>query len=186
CVAPAAVSTAPGQSGMSARRAAPRPPSGPAGRFELTVDSIMRGPDLVGYSPTNLRWSADSQQLYFDWRQPKEDEASTYAIGRDGGTPRKLTDDEAKHAPAANARWDKAHRRALFVDGGDVVLVDQGGRRRQITRTTGAESNPRWAHGDTEITYVRDGNLFIVPLDGSDANLITQLTDVAPKKTEPK
>ena len=28
--------------------------------FELTVDSIMRGPKLVGYAPTSLRWSADS------------------------------------------------------------------------------------------------------------------------------
>jgi hypothetical protein len=43
--------------------------SAPAnGRFELTVDSIMRGPGLVGYPPTGLRWAADSQQLDFDWR----------------------------------------------------------------------------------------------------------------------
>jgi hypothetical protein len=34
-------------------------------RFALTVDSIMRGPDLVGYAPEGLRWSADSQKLYF-------------------------------------------------------------------------------------------------------------------------
>jgi hypothetical protein len=33
--------------------------------FDLTVDSIMRGPDLVGYAPTGLRWSGDSQKLYF-------------------------------------------------------------------------------------------------------------------------
>src|SRR5205823_6271912 len=26
-------------------------------KFALTVDSIMRGPDLVGYPPDNLRWS---------------------------------------------------------------------------------------------------------------------------------
>jgi hypothetical protein len=25
------------------------------GRFDLTVDSIMRGPDLVGWAPTALR-----------------------------------------------------------------------------------------------------------------------------------
>ena len=53
--------------------------------FPLTVDSIMRGPDLVGYPPDGLRWSADSKKLYFDWRKPGEDEASTYVVGRDGG-----------------------------------------------------------------------------------------------------
>ncbi len=61
----------------------------------------MRGPDLVGYPPTGLRWSADSQKLYFDWRKPGEDEASTYVVGRDGGEPRKLSDDEAKTVPPA-------------------------------------------------------------------------------------
>ncbi len=158
-----------------------------SGRFELTVDSIMRGPDLVGYPPTALRWSADSQKLFFEWRKPGEKEASTYVVGRDGGDPRKLSDDEAKSVPPANGRWDKAHRRVLFVDGGDVVLVDSArGTRRQITRTTGAESNPRWARTTPSVTYVRDGNLFIVPLDSSDSGIVTQLTDVAPKKTEPR
>ena len=66
----------------------------PDGRFELTIDNIMRGPDLVGYPPTGLRWSGDSQQLYFDWRKPAEDKASTYAVGRSGGAPRKLSDDD--------------------------------------------------------------------------------------------
>ena len=59
----------------------------------------MRGPDLVGYPPTGLRWSADSQKLYFDWRKPGEKESSTYVVGRDGGEPRKLSDDEVKTIP---------------------------------------------------------------------------------------
>ena len=156
----------------------------------------MRGPNLVGWTPTALRWSADSRHLYFDWRKPGEKESSTYVVGRDGGAPRKLTDEEVKNVPPANGRWDKAHRRALFVDDGDIVLVDggsgsgpvngAGGSRRHVTRTSGAESNPRWARNDTHVTYVRDGNLFIVPVDGSDAALVTQLADVAPKRAEPK
>src|SRR6476659_7541612 len=71
----------------------------PDGKFALTVDSIMRGPDLVGYPPDGLRWSADSQKLYFEWRKPGEDEASTYVVGREGGTPAKLTDAQKKNAP---------------------------------------------------------------------------------------
>jgi dipeptidyl aminopeptidase/acylaminoacyl peptidase len=157
-------------------------------RFELTVDSIMRGSDLVGYPPTGLRWSGDSQKLYFDWRKPAEDKASTYVVARAGGVPRKLTDDEAKNIPpAAGGRWDKAHRRVLFVDGGDIVMVDAiSGARRQITKTAGAESNPRWARNDTHVTWVREGNLFIAPIDPGVSPLLTQLTDVAPKRPEPR
>ncbi len=73
------------------------------------------------------------------------------------------------------------------MDGGDVVLVDAvSGARRQITRTTGGESNPRWARNDTHVTWVREGNLFIAPVDGSGGSLLTQLTDVAPRRTEPR
>src|SRR3954465_452291 len=105
------------------------------GKFELTVDTIMKGSDLVGYPPTGLRWSADSQKLYFEWRKPGEDKASTYVVSRDGGAPQKLSENETKNIPpAAGARWDKAHRRVLFVDDGDIVMVDAiSGKRVQIT-----------------------------------------------------
>src|SRR5262245_6765219 len=46
----------------------PTPPKGEAGAkatgpFTLSVDSIMQGPKLVGYPPSGLRWSGDSQRL---------------------------------------------------------------------------------------------------------------------------
>src|SRR5580765_4924825 len=155
-----------------------------AAGFELTVDSIMRGPKLVGYPPTGLRWSGDSSRLYFEWRHADDDEASTWVVPRNGGAPRKLSDEERKGAPPVNGRWDKAHRRVLFVDRGDVVLLDTvAGTRRQITRTTGAEANPRWARRESAVTFTRDNNLFIVPLDSGE---IAQLTDVQPRKRDPR
>src|ERR1044071_10327710 len=87
------------------------PTTAPARPFELTVDSIMRGPKLVGYPPTGLRWSGDSSKLYFEWRRPGEDEASTWVVNRDGSQLRKLSDEERRNVPPANGAWDKAHRR---------------------------------------------------------------------------
>ncbi len=152
--------------------------------FQLTVDSIMRGPKLVGYPPTGLRWSGDSARLYFEWRRPGDDEASTWVVTRDGSDLRKLSDEERRSAPPVAGAWDKAHRRVLFVDRGDVVLIDTvGGARRQVTRTTGAEANPRWARGESAVTFTRDNNLFLVPLDSGE---IAQLTDIEPKKRDPR
>ena len=74
------------------------------GRFELTVDSIMRGPDLVGYPPTGLRWSADSQKLYFEWRKPGEDKASTYVVGRDGRRAAQTDRGRGEEHPAGGRR----------------------------------------------------------------------------------
>ncbi len=155
--------------------------------FPLTVDSITRGPDLLGAAPTGLRWSGDSSRLYFEWTKPGEDEPSTYVVGRDGGEPRKLTDEERKLAPPPNGRWDRAHRRVLFADDGDIVIVDSvAGTRRQITRTTERESNPQWARDETHVTFVREGNLYIVPIEAGGNALVTQLTDVSTKKPEPR
>src|SRR2546427_1729865 len=152
--------------------------------FELTVDSIMRGPKLVGYPPSGLRWSGDSARLFFEWRRPGEDEASTWVVNRDGSQLRKLSDEERRSAPPANGVWDRAHRRVLFVDRGDIVLLDSvSGARRQLTRTTAAEANPRWARRETAVTFTRENNLFLMPLESGE---MAQLTDVQPKKRDPR
>jgi dipeptidyl aminopeptidase/acylaminoacyl peptidase len=161
-------------------------PSAPSARVEMTIDSIMRGPDLVGYPPTGLRWTGDSRQLYFEWRKPGEDEASTYVVSRDGGEPKKLSREEARQGPPAGGRWDKARKRLLFNEGGDIVIYDAAtGKRRQLTKTAGAEGNPRWARNDTHVTYVSGGNLFIMAVDGS-GPLVTQLTDVIQRRPDPR
>jgi dipeptidyl aminopeptidase/acylaminoacyl peptidase len=157
-------------------------------KFALTVDSIMRGPALVGYPPTDLRWAGDAKELYFEWRTPGEDVAATWVVGRDGGSPRRLSDEERLSAPLTNGTWDGSRRRLLGVDRGDVVVIDTIGRARQdVTRTTVAESNPRWARGGTHVTFVRENNLFIVPVaaSGSGSGTVVQLTDVAARRSEP-
>src|SRR5438067_11139143 len=68
-------------------------------RFELTVDSIMRGPRLVGYQPAGVYWSQDSQRVYFRWKQaaePRLQEMSLYVVNRDGTGWRRLSDEEAR------------------------------------------------------------------------------------------
>lgn len=158
-----------------------------ATRFALTIDNIMRGPELVGYPPSNLRWSGDSKELYFEWRMPDEDEPATWVVGRDGGAPRRLTDDERLTAPLTSGAWDSARRRILGEDRGDIVVIDTVARtRRHITRTTGSERSPRWARGGTHVTFVRDDNLFIVPVDAGGSDALVQLTDVARRRAQPR
>ena len=81
--------------------------------FALTVDSIMRGPSLVGYPPSDLRWSGDSKELYFERRTPGEDEAATWVVGRDGGAH---VADAGLHV--GDGRGDAGeHPRAVLRDG---------------------------------------------------------------------
>ncbi|MGE3275788.1 MAG: prolyl oligopeptidase family serine peptidase [Vicinamibacterales bacterium] len=163
---------------LSARQPAP---------FPLTVDSIMRGPELVGYPPSNLRWSGDAQRLYFEWQMPLEDEPVTWVVPRTGGRPERLNDAERELAPLPTGTWDRARRRILGVDRGDIVVIDTVANTRiQVTRTTDSESNPRWTPDETHVTFVRDNNLFLAPVGDAGDGALRQLTDVGPRASSPK
>jgi len=62
----------------------------------LTVDSIMRGPKLVGNPPAAIRFSKDSSQIYFSWQKATDERTSTYAVNRDGSGLKQLTPDELR------------------------------------------------------------------------------------------
>ena len=169
---------------VTANQPAPSPAAAAAASASsmLTVDSIMRGPKLVGAAPTNVRWSKDSSQVYFSWQKPGEARASTYAVQRNGEGLRPLSTEEARGLDVMpSGRFDAAHRRLLAVESGDVALYDATtGARRQITRTSAAESNPRWARNGAAVTFVREGNLYLVSLDAAPQPAFVQLTDVVP------
>ena len=51
----------------------------------------------------------------------------------------------------------------IASDLADALGIDTVSKvRRQVTRTSGAESSPRWARNESAVTFVRDGNLFLV------------------------
>jgi dipeptidyl aminopeptidase/acylaminoacyl peptidase len=147
--------------------------------FELTVDSIMRGPQLVGYPPTGAYWSQDSQRIYFRWKQadePRLKEMSLYVVNRDGTGLRRLTEDEAKQAPPANGELSKDKTMTVFADEGDIFIYDHvKGARRQITRTVDAETNPHFTFDQKRIYFTRLSNLYVMALDGGS---LEQLTDI--------
>lgn len=158
----------------------------PPAPFELSVASIMRGPKLVGYAPDSIRWAGDSKEFWFEWRKPGDTENSTWVAKAATGEARKLTDAERKGAPPANADWDATHRRAVFSQGGDVVLVDTVARtRRVITRMTGNETRARFAKNETHVSFVRDNALFLVPISGEGEGGVVQLYEAGPKKKDP-
>ncbi len=169
---------------LHAQTAAVRPSGPRASTFPLTVDSIMRGPALVGYPPSSLRWSGDGARLYFEWQARDEDETATWVVNADGSGLRRLSDEDRRMAPPTAGQWDRARRRVLTADRGDIALIDTvSGTRTQLTRMAGGESSPRWVRDDTHVTFVRDGGLFLLPLNGAG---IQQVAESGQKTPDPK
>ena len=98
----------------------------------------MRGPGLVGYEPSAVRWSGDSQRVYFHWKQasdPLLKDMDTYVVNRDGSGLRRLSEQDAHAAPPEFGASSPDKRATIYVRDGDV-FIDNGdtGRTRQITR----------------------------------------------------
>src|ERR1700722_15004523 len=108
----------------------------PAGKFALTIDSIMRGPELYGYEPGQVRWSGDGRHIYFQWKQasdPRIKEPDTYVVENDGAT-----------------------LRMVYVRDGDIFPYDAAsGSTRQITKTADAETDPHFTHDEKRVAFTR-------------------------------
>src|SRR5215218_7021808 len=166
-----------------------RPPAPAAKAFELTVDSIMRGPDLVGYTPTGAYWSQDSGRVYFRWKragEPRLKETDLYVVGADGAGLRKLPEEEGRKAPPAAGELSKDRRLTVFTEEGDVFLYEhERGARRQLTRTVEAESNAHFTRDQRAIYFTRQSNLYLMSLDGGSLEQLTDIRVPAPPSAAP-
>ena len=110
---------------LTAEQQAAKPAAAPAATsaMTLTIDSIMRGPALVGNPPAGVRWSRDSSKAYFTWQKPGEERSNTYVVNRDGTGLKQLTEEEGRNLDVPQAgRLDHAGRRLLTADGGDLAV----------------------------------------------------------------
>ena len=151
----------------------------PTKKFELTIDSIMRGPRLVGYAPTNPYWSEDSQKVYFHWKQadePRLKETSLYVVNRDGSGLRRLSEEETRLAPPATGELSKDRTKTIFGEDGNIFLYDHvKGERRTLIKTSDPETNPHFAFDQKSIYFTRQNNLYVMSLeDGA----LEQMTDI--------
>jgi dipeptidyl aminopeptidase/acylaminoacyl peptidase len=149
------------------------------GKFSLTIDNVMRGPELVGYEPSQVRWSWDSRQIFFQWKQASDKPDApmdTYVVDREGGPPRKLSDAEVRLAPPAFGSTSKDQHLTVYVEGGDLYLYDNtSGSARRLTRTAEAETNPHFLPDGKRIYFTRGGNLYVMSLENG---FLEQMTDI--------
>lgn len=152
--------------------------------FSLTVESIMRGPALVGQAPRALRWSADSQILRFSWAKPDgkgEPDFDEYEVKRDGSGLRTRSTPETTE--------DRFVRIDQTADG--AVLLSQAGSLylRDNTKTEARKlpiDDARQAvfvDGGKALAFLRGGDLYRADIADGKAVQLTHF--VIPSPTTP-
>ncbi len=160
--------------------------------FQLSIQNIMRGPELVGEAPIGLRWTDDSQWLYFRWRPGGlawNVGRSLYRLSAKGGEPEKLTGDEARKAAPLIAPGDISPDRRWRISSveGDLWLVDRRTMKtRRLTHTADAETSPRFSADGKSVIYRQGDNLFRTSLVDGSWEQLTRIEQGPEAKTPPE
>lgn len=155
----------------------------------LSVEKIMRDPKWIGTSPSNLQWSNDGQQLFFNWNPGKAAADSLYYITLTNHVPAKATPQQVQELNSTGTYVYNLLRTAyVFSKDGDIFYGDvKTGKTKRITQTTDAESNPQFSFSETKIVYTRNQNLFAWDIAGGETLQLTNLKagDAAPVVAAP-
>ncbi len=153
-------------------------------KFELTIESIMRGPALVGHAPRGLRWTPDGAKVTFSWAKADgspDPGYKNYTINRDGTG---LVSGSPPSGGGESNPWDFGNRQGdkiAYASGGDIFIYDTVKKSpEQITTTPEREDNPRLTPDGTKIVFTRDGNLFRLELSDKSIKQLTEFKTDAP------
>src|SRR5258706_46442 len=151
----------------------------------LTVEKIMRDPKWMGVAPSNIFWSEDGKQIYFNWNPEKNPGDSLYSISITNSSPMKVNPAIRKQL-SSFGQYNRSRSKKVFEKNGDIFLLDiSTNKTTQITNSVERESNPSFSFDEKKILFVTTGNMFSWEM-GSGA--FVQLTDFKKgvKKPDPK
>ncbi|MGR6327669.1 S9 family peptidase [Sphingomonas sp. XXL09] len=161
----------------------------------LTLRRVFASPDLSGAQPSELRLSPDGSLLTF--LRPRADEkerSDLWARDTRTGAERMLVDSKTVGSGAALSEAEKMQRERARIGGakgivtydfapdgrsilvpidGDLYLASLDGGVRRLTDRPGGQLNPVISPKGAFVSFVRDQNVFVQPLDGGAARALT-------------
>jgi dipeptidyl aminopeptidase/acylaminoacyl peptidase len=150
--------------------------------FDFSIKNIMRGPELYGRVPQDVRWSADNKWIYFNWAEPGTDwreGAKRYRVRAVAGSkPERVSPAQFDSAGALVTTGERSgNGRYMAVEyGGDIYVTDmQRGTTRRLTQTNARERQPQFSPDASRVYFIRDNNVYSIDLT---SGLLRQLTDL--------
>lgn len=168
----------------------------PAMAEKLPAERIFESPDISGPRARGVKLSPDGRSMtYIKTRADDLTITDLWIADVSGGEPRLLLDGkqlapaERELSEAEKARreragvatrgvvdydWDDQGKLILAPVEGDVWVYDVAAKQaRQLTRTAGDEIDAKISPKGGYVSYVRDDNLYVVPLAGGAERALT-------------
>ncbi|MBS1702055.1 MAG: prolyl oligopeptidase family serine peptidase [Armatimonadetes bacterium] len=148
----------------------------PAPKFELTIESIMRGYALVGHSPRRLRWSEDGTKVGFSWAKADgtQNEAyKNYTVDADGSNLKEDSLPRTERKP-----WEGGSKlgfEVAYEKLGDIYIHNlNDGSDKNLTDSKESESSPVYARDGQSIVFRKGPNWYRLSLVDKKTTQLTQ------------
>lgn len=149
----------------------------------LTVEKIMRDPKWIGSSPSNIQWSFDSRNIYFNWNPDNKAADSIYGFSIADHKSYPLSIQQAQNM-LTYVNWNRNYSAYTYTKDGDIFYTEiKSGRTKRIVQTTDREANATFAFNDRKIVFSNNQNLFAWDIASGE---IMQLTNIQPTTKEEK
>ena len=160
-----------------------------------SVERLASLPSLTGTAPSSPLWSPDSKQLLFLWNDSGFPFLDVWAVSASGGEPRRLTDlnpDNDAHRPfgefgedlsleslsshaarrhrggVTEAVWSPRGERLYFAYENAIYAVPVAeGDIELVVKDGGAKSQLAFSPDGRHLSYLQDGDLWLLRLDGN-------------------
>ena len=174
---------------------APARPVEAAKPGDLTMARVFGNPDLSGSQPKAVRLSPDGTLLTsLRNRDDEKERFDLWAVDTATGQARMLVDSKKVGSGAELTEAEKMQRERARIGGqkgivaydwapdgksilvpldGDLYLAGLDGKVTRLTNTPGGELNPVVSPKGGFVSFVRDQNLFVQPLNGGAARAVT-------------
>ena len=163
----------------------------------LTIEAIFAEGGIAGRGPETIKWSPDSTKFSFIQRDDSGEHGQLWYVDATSGEKKVLVSEVklAALAPSANQikderekervtryhvaayEWAPDSKHLLFDSQGQLWLYTiENGTGVQITSAPEPSGDPKFSPDGNKVSYLREHNLYVRPVDGGQEKQLTKPT----------
>lgn len=169
-------------------KATPEAPQ-PQTSFDFSIRNIMRGPELYGREPQDIKWALDGRSILFTWLEPgarwneplKQYRVYTQAGSKPQAVSQPFLDSIGPLYQNGSQSPDGGYSAVSYK--GDLFIVEHAtGGMRRLTQTLDSETSPAFSADGRSIYYISANNIYSIDVQ---TGHIAQLTDIRTEDPSP-
>lgn len=145
-------------------------------KSSLSIGQIMQDPvKWIGTSPSAISWNEKGKNIYFDWNPKADTLSSLHSYNLNTKEIESVLLDKNLKLPGKNAIYNSDRTHKVYTRNGNIFLLNiKKETEKQLTSWLERASSPKFVLNDSQISFQKDNNLFVIH---PETGLIKQITN---------